>query len=939
MVHGGRPTTRGLAWVAGLLLGCGPSATEPGTDVIPGAAQSDAGTHTPGAVTIEPPEAPQLAPCLGGPAPEGCAQPPALPVLESWTCPTGWDAVPGFTDAEGNENTPEGLAPFTACAPPDRAACAGSTFQRTGDVTCQPLGSPCPSGNWPEDIPDGASVVFVASGATGGDGTQQTPFGTIAEAVAHAEDGDVLAIAKGTYEEHVRVDKQLTLWGACAADVTIVGPGPDSSEDPNQPSTLVGVVDVRDGGEAELRNLTVSGERIGLRVYGDGTLRSEGVHVRGVRRSAVHASGGVVELRDTLLSGTREALDASGGHALLATSGAKVTLQGVVARDNQYVGLLALSSGTQVTLHDVVIADTASSDSDGMFGRGLNASEGVSLTAERLIVERSGEFGLTCSGCELVVEDAVVRDTQGRLSDQKFGEGVIVFDAGQATFRRVVFAGNRDHGVLAHPFGVPPSVTLQDVIIRDTRPRGSDDRFGRGLAAQDGSTVQGTRVLVERSHDVGVVSTTATGESSLTLQDAVVRDTRSTVYDPSKPTSGWGVLVENASKATLSRCLIESNRDFGVYAGATSMAAGPSVVMQDVRVRATQPREHDGENGGGLIVFDGAVVRVERGRFEANHDMGVMAYSREGGPRSVLELVDVRVQGTRPEQGDETTGIGLIALNAADLKVTRAEVVDNYSGGIIAYRSKGTETPVVVLQDVLIQQTKPQLSDGLLGVGFGVFDGAKGEAKGLVVERSQGFGVLLTDDMQDVRTELDLEDVVVRDTDSNGVKQFGRGVGVQAGGRLSVLRGLLERNRELGAAAFESGTELILRDVRIADTRRARCGELPVSDPESCVESEAPWGARFGGGMGVGAYLQGHLVLERFEISGSAMCGMQVSRDGTAEASFGTVHHNTVGLNVQTEGFDVTRVMNGTVRWHDNDRPLDTTDLSVPVATPPMPDW
>jgi len=119
----------------------------------------------------------------------------------------------------------------------------------------------------------------------------------------------------------------------------------------------------------------------------------------------------------------------------------------------------------------------------------------------------------------------------------------------------------------------------------------------------------------------------------------------------------------------------------------------------------------------------------------------------------------------------------------------------------------------------------------------------------------------------------------------------------------------------------------------------ARCGEVELGEPHSCVDDSASWGAQYGGGIGVGAYLDAHVELDHFDVSGSKMCGLQLSRGGTAEAREGEVHHNRVGLNVQTEGFGVTKVMNPTVRWYENDRPMDTAELAVPAAIPEMPEF
>ncbi|NIS34721.1 MAG: hypothetical protein GWN73_30450, partial [Actinobacteria bacterium] len=96
------------------------------------------------------------------------------------------------------------------------------------------VGDPCPAGDFPTALPAGP-VRYVRPGATGGDGTMASPFGTVADALAGAPDGVVIALARGTHAEAVSIAANATLVGACAAETTIRPP---------TSSTTTGVVHV-----------------------------------------------------------------------------------------------------------------------------------------------------------------------------------------------------------------------------------------------------------------------------------------------------------------------------------------------------------------------------------------------------------------------------------------------------------------------------------------------------------------------------------------------------------------------------------------------------------------------------------------------------------------------------------------------------------------------
>jgi hypothetical protein len=105
-----------------------------------------------------------------------------------------------------------------------------------------------------------------------------------------------------------------------------------------------------------------------------------------------------------------------------------------------------------------------------------------------------------------------------------------------------------------------------------------------------------------------------------------------------------------------------------------------------------------------------------------------------------------------------------------------------------------------------------------------------------------------------------------------------------------------------------------------------------------------------GAGTGISVVAGAHVGVERFRIEGSALCGVQVaygldpetgSRSvlgGTMDLYDGEVAFNVVcGANVQTEGFDVNRLMDN-VLFHDNGQNLDMSELPVPDGAGSLPE-
>jgi hypothetical protein len=105
----------------------------------------------------------------------------------------------------------------------------------------------------------------VREGAVAGDGGPGAPFGTIAEAVALAMSGDVIAVASGTYAEALVLPDGVALVGACATQTIIEGP-----------AGTIGDATIRLADGTSVRDVTVIGARPGLQILAGEARTREG---------------------------------------------------------------------------------------------------------------------------------------------------------------------------------------------------------------------------------------------------------------------------------------------------------------------------------------------------------------------------------------------------------------------------------------------------------------------------------------------------------------------------------------------------------------------------------------------------------------------------------------------------------------------------------------
>ena len=503
---------------------------------------------------------------------------PAAPVMTP--CPAGWSET---TTSRGTV----WCDPFPAGA----MDCTGAEAHFAGGAGCERVGSACPAGDFPEELPASASVLYVRAGATGGDGSMASPFGTIREATRAARAGDVIALAKGTYDENVQLGAEVTLWGACVSETTLTSSVESTSEGVVSPFGRGGVV----------RNVRIADARRPATFADAGTaIELVDVVVENVEFAGMIAyAGGSLVARNVVVRGTvSRRLNRQGGSPLVVLD-SNAEVYRAVFEHNRDLGIVVDGTGTTV-VEDTVVRDVAPEEVTGTRGRGIEVAAGATLELRRVVVLDAHEIGVVSwLGGTLFASDLVVRATKPRASDGMMGPG---FTVGRATAecRRCTLEGNWGSGAVTQD----ADLVLEDAVILNTLAD-TTGSYGRGLEVQFSGNVQMRRAAFEGNHEVGIF---AGGEGLVVrVEDVSIRDTQS-------DGAGFrGRAIETIVGATVevTRGVFEANREV------TLMATDAHLRLADIRVSDTLPRScaEDGScepAGSGLGSYGSSTITAER---------------------------------------------------------------------------------------------------------------------------------------------------------------------------------------------------------------------------------------------------------------------------------------------------------------------------------------
>ena len=427
-----------------------------------------------------------------------------------------------------------------------------------------------------------ASIARKADAPVSGSGSKDSPFATIGEAIAAAEEGPTgskgtaILVAPGVYEEAVLVRTQqlsnppLTIFGWAEDSASIatfeLRPPIDSQ---------AGIMLVGPGG-----GVPESVKLVGVNIVEP---TSVGIWVYGVD----------AELSTCTVVRTRSTLEQPFGYGILATAGGVLRVTDSRVEESDSVGILV--QGAQASLRKSVVEDNA--------GGGVRFELSNEFTVESCTLEDNQVFGIAAFSSTGTIQDSTIQNTKKAAeedSGQSGADGIVVGELVQGGteegpsavhIERNTVTGSGRVGVL---FSSGTSGEVVDNVVNDNQ------RGGIWLQLGGGGDVEVEEILV-RANEVlgnGYVGIGATHGVRVTIMENVVGGSTPGFYFEGvemKPDFGDGIGVYEGSFAsilgnTLSKSgrvdvLLDSVADGTTVDATNQREAGSSeqfaVVLQD----------------------------------------------------------------------------------------------------------------------------------------------------------------------------------------------------------------------------------------------------------------------------------------------------------------------------------------------------------------------
>ncbi|RLB44841.1 MAG: hypothetical protein DRJ42_31135, partial [Deltaproteobacteria bacterium] len=500
---------------------------------------------------------------------------------------------------------------------------------------------------------------------------------------------------------------------------------------------------------------------------------------------------------------------------------------------------ITVTGAATLSLRDVVIRRVTSRASDGNGGQGMLVEAGSSATLRRVAVSECQGAGISVFDAEsaLDAEDLVIHTVRGVADDGTGGSGLFGAFMTTITGARVVIEDTRSAAVGAFSNS---TLTLEDAVIRGTGPTdpgASGGRYGRALVAEGGSTSTLRRAYIEDAREVGVI---ASGNGSR----VVLEDVALTNVQEEEGTGAPGGCATAQGGGTVETRRVHLSTCYGQ--GLLVIGFRSSGVIEDTTIADIQAQRPGGKLGYGLVAQSGATVTLSRVRIDGAHDLGMSLVDE-----ATVTGEDVTVRDVRADVASVTGGRGLEIDLASTVALDRLLVEETRELGLFVAGAGTT----VALTSVIVRDTLGQ-EDGTRGRGVSLQAGASGSLRVLRVDRARGGGVVV--DGADLPTDFELEDVVLRDVVADSDNGAGLTV-IGAATTVNVRRMAIERVPLAGVSVGLAAT-LIAEDVTVDDVTADSAGAF---------------------GRGINVQMGGQAAFTRVLVDRSKELGLYVGGAGT----------------------------------------------------------
>ncbi len=586
----------------------------------------------------------------------------------------------------------------------EESECGGLEKQSIGKKGCEKVFSA-------EKITDFSEKVEVNNGDS------------LSLAIEKAKDNALIVLGEGVFEGIELNSKKITISGTSPDKTWIIS------------KNLAGdkkdaVIKVGKDGLLTLVNIGISGEKGGISLSDNGSLKSSGIIItetKGFGISLNNQSSGTVQ--DSYLYDISSYSDQTEGYGIKLEGDSVLAISKTTINRAKTAGIttctktIPCSASVQGSI--IIIQNTQPQESDNNQGRGAAFYGYGKISLEKIVVENNFHSGIIAQGpfeksksLDFTASYIVIRNTVSNKMDNSMGYGIVFAGNVKGVLNKGVVDSNQRYGaaVLGDDLdNYYPQGSFMDIIIKNSKPDNTGS-LGEGIFIQYNSLLTIKKAFLSDNFVSGIAvygNETLQTKTTFIGEDIRIINTKS----GASGLDGSGITLFNNSISTLSRINIQNCESYGMQLSYYPESNDKYFInhrenktvlnVSDIIVENSLPRPIDKNGGVGLIAHHAAEVSISKGEFKNNLTAGILLEGDEGFP-VVMKADNLAVLSTKKRVSDNDYGIGIAVQKSSSLFIQNSLVDDSETAGIVVISKGSSNIPALRASSFSVKNTKPR---------------------------------------------------------------------------------------------------------------------------------------------------------------------------------------------------------------------------------------
>ncbi len=323
-----------------------------------------------------------------------------------------------------------------------------------------------------------------------------------------------------------------------------------------------------------------------------------------------------------------------------------ITFEDTLFERNKEIGV-AVVDGATVKLTRSVVRDTLPLQVAGL---GIAVTKGARAFVQDSVIAKSRGAGIyVAESSSVTVDGSVIRDTDADKRNQ-FGFGLSLNGGSSGEVKRSAFLENRKAGARTT---AGTKLTIEESVVRGTKPDTSTNGVGTGLNAIDGSMIVAKKIAISANNGPAITS----------LRDATIRVEQGSFVGQKGDKDGdlgSGAYVFAKGKIELVDVAIIDSGASGV----SVFDEGTTFSMTSSLITASRPSYDRKVMGLGMAISRGGHATVKDSTIAFNHHSGIYLWEEAS-----LDITGTLVRGTKKEVYEDRLGHGILAQDGPRISI------------------------------------------------------------------------------------------------------------------------------------------------------------------------------------------------------------------------------------------------------------------------------